>query len=281
MTLRFLINVRNHARTLVGLTRSAGLFASFRWAALRVVVKLGFPEPAMWRIRPRVAAYALQARLRGSSDMQVFEQIFISQEYSCLKGMKTPIFVLDLGANVGFSSAYFLSVFPLVHVIAVEPDDRNVAICKTNLLPYADRALVMHGAVWSKSTRLRLVRGGFRDGREWASQVEESFGDRTSADIQAWDVESLIAMSGFGTIDLLKIDIERAELVIFGASAGRWLHNVRNICIELHGDDCKEAFFAALETFEYELRYSGELTICQNLRRKVVIAASTNNSRNL
>jgi hypothetical protein len=43
---------------------------------------------------------------------------------------------------------------------------------------------------------------------------------------------------------------------------------VRNICIELHGPDCREVFLRALETFEYDLEYSGELTICRNLRQK-------------
>ena len=75
-------------------------------------------------------------------------------------------------------------------------------------------------------------------------------------------------MSGLSAVDLLKIDIERAELTLFGASAGVWLPNVRNICIELHGDDCERAFFTALKDFDYELGRDGELFICTNLRAK-------------
>ena len=66
-------------------------------------------------------------------------------------------------------------------------------------------------------------------------------------------------------VDLLKVDIERAELSVFGESAGLWLLKVRNICIELHGKDCEEVFFAALKDFDYELKHFGELTICRNL----------------
>ena len=270
MTFHFLEKVPHHFRRFVDLTTSAGLSAYLRWEAMRVAIKLGFPEPAVWRIRPRLSAHTLQVRLRGSSDMPVFEQIFISQEYSCLKAMKAPKLVLDLGANVGLSSAYFLNVFPETRVIAVEPDDRNVALCRTNLSPYGDRAMVLHGAIWSKSTKLRLVRGAFGDGREWTSQVEELIDGEGTADIQAWDVGTLIAMSGFNTVDLLKIDIERAELTLFGASTRAWLRSIRNICIELHGDDCEEVFLAALKDFDYELGRSGELTICTNLRQKVI-----------
>jgi FkbM family methyltransferase len=213
--------------------------------------------------------HPLQARLRGSSDIEVFNQIFIYQEYLCLRELKEPFLVLDLGANVGFSAAYFLSAFPKARVVAVEPDERNLAVCKANLSPYGDRVLLLDGAVWSRPATLRLLKGTFGDGREWATQVEELIEEKdTSGGVQAWDVGSLIDMSGGGTVDLLKVDIERAELSVFGESASSWLHRVRNICIELHGKDCEEVFFAALKDFDYELGHSGELTICRNLRPK-------------
>jgi len=201
--------------------------------------------------------------------MSVFHQIFICQEYSCLRELKEPSLVLDLGANVGFSAAYFLSVFPKARIVAVEPDERNLAICKANLSPYGDRVLLLHGAAWSRPATLRLLRGTFFVGREWATQVDESIEEEgTSAGVQAWDVGSLIDMSGVSTVDLLKIDIERAELSVFSDSASSWLHRVRNICIELHGKDCEEAFFAALKDFDYELERFGELTVCRNLRTR-------------
>lgn len=241
------------------------------WEVLRFAAMLGLPQPAIWRVHPRQVFHPLQIRLRGSSDLSVFEQIFIGQEYSCLRDLKEPSLVLDLGANVGFSAAYFLSVFPKARIVAVEPDERNLAICKANLLPYGDRALLLHGAVWSRSATLRLLKGTLGDGREWATQVDELIEEeRTSAGVQAWDVGSLIDMNGSSTVDLLKVDIERAELAVFGDSAISWLHRVRNICIELHGKDCEEVFFAALKDFDYDLGHSGELTICRNLRPRKV-----------
>jgi len=55
---------------------------------------------------------------------------------------------------------------------------------------------------------------------------------------------------------------------VFGDTARSWLPRVRNICIELHGQDCQEVFFHALKDFDYELGHSGELTVCRNLRLK-------------
>ena len=68
---------------------------------------------------------------------------------------------------------------------------------------------------------LRLVKGAFGDGREWATQTAELIQtEQTSKGIPAWDIGSLIDMSGGGTVDLLRVDIERAELSVFGKSAG-------------------------------------------------------------
>ena len=208
------------------------------------------------------------ARLRDSSDMRVFNQIFVFEEYATLRDLRDVLLVFDLGANVGFSSAYFLNCFPKSRVLAVEPDGRNLAVCGINLQAYGDRAWLLHGAAWGRRMRLSLSQGNFRDGREWATQVKKPH-DTDVGDIQAWDVASLIEMSGGTQVDLLKVDIECAELAVFDDIATRWLPKVRNICIELHNQECEDAFFHALADFDYELEHSGELTICRNLRAKV------------
>ena len=79
----------------------------------------------------------------------------------------------------------------------------------------------------------------------------------------------VLSPAGAGRVDLLKVDIERSELEVFDSSSASWLPKVRNICIELHGDDCKEVFMHALKDFEYDLSSSEELTVCRNLRPKV------------
>jgi FkbM family methyltransferase len=177
---------------------------------------------------------------------------------------------LDLGANVGYTSAYFLSCFPTASVLAVEPDPANFEILRKNLAQYGERAKVLRGAVWSHNSRLKLSRGTFGDGREWATQVVASQDNEDSKDVEGFDIPTLLRLAGAESVDLLKIDIERSELELFNCASRSWLPRVKNICIELHGDDCRNAFMTALEGFNYELRTSGELTICRNLRRGVV-----------
>jgi FkbM family methyltransferase len=252
--------------------KSAGWRAALTWAAFQTKKALGFQEPSGLKIKPRQSKYPVMARLRGSSDMEVVNQIFVCDEYACVRTISSPRLILDLGANVGYSSAYFLSCFPTATVVAVEPDPDNFELCRKNLAPYGDRAKVVLGAVWSKRSRLKLSRETFGDGREWATQVLESEGNEDEATVDGWDVPSLLQLAGGKHIDLLKVDIERSELEIFGASSASWLPKVRNICIELHGPDCKEVFLDALKDFDYDLGSSGELTTSWNLQRKTTSA---------
>jgi FkbM family methyltransferase len=200
--------------------------------------------------------------------MGVFRQIFLLDEYASIRNLPSPTCILDLGANVGYSSAYFLSCFPTATVLAVEPDPGNFELCRKNLAPYGERAQVVLGAVWSKRCKLVLSRGVFGDGREWATQVYEGEVEKDQAFVESWDVPGLMELVGTKDVDLLKIDIERSELEVFSANTSAWLSSIRTICIELHGDDCREVFVGALRGFEYTSEISGELTICRNLRPK-------------
>src|ERR1039458_7910 len=263
-----MLQIGNKVRAFHHWGKSAGWPAALTYAAHRAMTALGLREPSTHRIKPRQANYPVIARLGGSSDMSVLQGIFLYDEYACLRNISSPRLILDLGANVGYSSAYFLSCFPTATVVAVEPDPDNFELCRKNLAPYGDRVHVVLGAVWSKRSRLVLSRGTFRDGREWATQVRESEGTHDEAAIEGWDIPSLVELTGGEQIDLLKVDIERSELNVFGANSSSWLPKVRNICIELHGADCREVFLHALRDFEYDLGCSGELTVCRNLRRK-------------
>jgi FkbM family methyltransferase len=200
--------------------------------------------------------------------MAVFKQIFVQREYSSVADLQNVFVIMDLGANVGYSSAYFLNCFPQSRVLAVEPDDRNLEVCRQNLRPYAERAVILPGAAWSYCTALSLSCGSFRDGREWATQVVPRQEHDNRPEVQGWDIPTLIEASGSSEVDLLKVDIEGAERQLFSENAESWLPKVRNICIELHGAECRTVFFACLAGWEYDLSYSGDLTICRNLRRR-------------
>lgn len=240
-----------------------GIKPAFCWVGTIGREQLGIRTPTTWTTHPRAACHPVTMRLRGSSDVNVFSEVFIEEQYGCFNGTDRVNLVIDLGANVGYSSAYFLTAFPGCRVVAVEPDDGNVRMCKVNLAAYGDRAVVLQGAAWSEDTKLTTVRGEFGDGRDWATQVRD-LGSR-DGDVSGWTVASILHMAGGQTVDILKIDIERAELAVFSGDTS-WLRHVRNICIELHGSDCEAVFSKALADFDFDSARSGELTVCRNLR---------------
>ena len=107
----------------------------------------------------------------------------------------------------------------------------------------------------------------YRDHREWSCTVAE---DVTPTDdtVDAIDMREVFNRSGFDSIDLLKVDIERSERVVFGPDARAWLPRVRNIVIELHDDECERAFFTAMAPFTFNRESAGDLTICLDIRPK-------------
>jgi hypothetical protein len=133
------------------------------------------------------------------------------------------------------------------------------------LEPFGPRAQVVHGAIWSGDQRLRVERGHFRDGLEWSFQVRRCR-EGEAGDVMGFSLETIYRRFQCGTVDLLKIDIERGELEVFSSACDFWLARTRNIAIELHGSDCEAVFRQALSGYEYRSGTSGELTLCRDLR---------------
>jgi FkbM family methyltransferase len=225
---------------------------------------------SMCRLRSRNAVHPLYCR-NGTSDLEVFNQIFVDLEYEPLRvhEMLDVQLVLDCGANVGYSSAYFLSQSPSCHVIAVEPDPGNFAMLQRNLLAYGERAKLVRAGIWSHDTPLTISQAPYRDGREWTIQVRPCEPNEKT-DLQGVSIESLLASSGFDKISLLKVDIEGAEVVLFGANTD-WLERVDAIVIELHDDShfgkATDLFNATIDGRGFEVSHSGELTLCRRPSR--------------
>jgi FkbM family methyltransferase len=194
----------------------------------------------------------------------------IEDQYAPLGCLKLD-YILDLGANSGLASTWFLNRFPEAAIVAVEPNPDNYQIMARNLAPYDERVRIVKGAAWHRPTDLTLIR---RNNESDAQVREIEPGDKPQDRIMAWDIPGLMEIGDFPIVDLLKIDIEGAELELFRNGPERWLPLTRNICIELHSPECKAAFFKALEGYEYERATSGELAICTNLRPLTQIAIS-------
>jgi FkbM family methyltransferase len=254
--IRFLGRVKEYCRAL-------GMAQGLRWYFGRALGHWSIPRTPHLVMWPGTLLHPVVVAMK-TTDEFVFDQIFVRCEYTPIcKGVKNPEFILDLGANVGFASALFASRYPAARILAVEPDPRNFALCQKNLKVYGTRAQVLKGAVWSCCTRLDL---SYENGDGWGTRVNTPSGS-DGGKVTAWDLPALLQMFGIDRVDLLKIDIEGSEAELFAHNTG-WLSRARNICIELHGGQCREIFFNALSGFDYELVEAGESTLCLNIRSR-------------
>ena len=215
------------------LLKNLGLFHGMRYLIATAVSRLFFKN-FCFRLSTKTAKHPVTVRSK-TSDLSVFNGNFVDLEYACIDDLENVDLVVDCGANVGYSSCYFLTRFEKSVVIAVEPDPENFGMLKKNLEPYMPRVTLLQSGVWSHSATLKIREAVYRDGGKWAVQVEEC-PEGTPDSLHAVDLNEILRMSGRSRISLLKMDIEGAEAVVFSSNCEDWIDKTDNIVIELHDD---------------------------------------------
>lgn len=202
---------------------------------------------------PGIAA-SLVMRI-GTSDRPTFEKIFVYGEYDVLLTAK-PKFIIDAGVNVGYASVLFANQYPDAKIIAVEPETENFNLLKQNTASYPNITCMQCG-VWSRDTYLKIQNP---HAQHWAFRVVET--DSPKDSFLSVTLTSLLREANVDRIDLLKIDVEGAELEIFGAAdCANWLDRTDVILIELHENlqpGCEDVFFRAIESQSFDRSQVGE-----------------------
>jgi FkbM family methyltransferase len=157
-------------------------------------------------------------------DRNVVVQNLIRHE--CLPVGLKPGFVVDAGGYIGDSAALYLSQWPNCKCLVLEPSS-NHEMAAENLAPYGDRAMLFRAFL----------------GREpgFGCVEEAAVGSRMancSGDIPIMSMEQILALAPEGRIDVLKVDIEGAELDLLRPPIS-WIDRVQMIVIELHGSEAE------------------------------------------
>lgn len=171
---------------------------------VRVEQRLGdFPAPFTAVVRP------------GTSDLAVWNQVVGMQHYAPVARVvgTAAAFevetILDLGANIGLTAAYFGALYPKARILAVEPDPESFRLLKRNTKSLGTRVSAQQAAFWTRHEPLRWMSKRFRDGREWARAVEVTGNRGESIDVIT-PAEALAHLE-VQRADLAKVDIEGAE----------------------------------------------------------------------
>ncbi|MCW5695606.1 MAG: FkbM family methyltransferase [Bauldia sp.] len=181
---------------------------AYKVAAIDVTVP-GLPRP-------------LKVRLHDT-DPIVFEKIFIEGEYGhhLPDGVRV---IVDAGANVGYSVAWFRIRFPDALIIAIEPDPANFALLVENCA-HLPQVTLIEGALWPTEAKLGLQ---ILDGA-WGTRVFAS----PEGTVRGFSLDTIMRDFDLDAIDILKVDIEGAEKEVF-ETPGPWLDRTRCVIVETH-----------------------------------------------
>jgi FkbM family methyltransferase len=168
----------------------------------------------------------------GTSDIPVYLAIFVTGEYASLSKLPAVNTIIDLGANTGLSAAYFARIYPGATIIALEPEAGNYRMLELNVHGLSN-VEPLHAAIWSHDTELEIdssENGVRRD--DWAFRSREvgQGGDR----VRALSIATLLANYQIKTVDILKVDIEGAEVELFSTGTANWLPKVKYLVVETH-----------------------------------------------
>ncbi|PRY41616.1 MupA/Atu3671 family FMN-dependent luciferase-like monooxygenase [Umezawaea tangerina] len=210
---------------------------------------------------------------RGAAELH--QEIFVNEEY--LDGflrLWDDAVVVDAGANVGAFTLFAHRRCRPARIIAVEPIPPTFArLEKTVRANGIDAVLVNAGLAAEPGTasfthypELTGLSGRYADpvaDRKRAAvlfdgperDVEQFLDQRyrnESYDCPLTTLSEVIREHGLDRVDLLKVDVERAEMdVLDGLSDGDW-DLVRQICVEVEGDDRRDEVLAVLTKRGFE-----------------------------
>ncbi len=206
---------------------------------------LGFSDAVRLRFRAPVSA---DVTIRpASNDIFTFNEVFCEQVYGAVPKLAPDVrTVIDLGANIGLASLYFLSRYPASRVLAIEPDAKNYALLCGNLQQpeIGGRCKVLRAAFCGQDRPVTFIPPEQIGHVNQGAIVEDPDPAAMSRaeTVNGLGMNSILAHSGFDWIDLLKIDIEGGERHLFDGDVG-WLDRVRCMTLEFHDRTREESGF--------------------------------------
>lgn len=194
---------------------------------------------ALLRIKeiPRYTEFEVELnglKLRGvdsASFISMWRDIFEREIYLFQPINDHPI-IIDAGANIGLSSVFWSKKFPFAQIYAYEADPKVFEVLSENLERNDCKNVhAFNKALWYEVTELLFSAEGADAGR-----VEQNSYDPIR--VQSVSIREELERIG-DRIDLIKMDIEGAEVAIFEQDPA-FLDNTEKIFLEYHSFEAEE-----------------------------------------
>lgn len=160
----------------------------------------------------------------GTSDAHTVINNIIRKEYDHVQPPDQPTWMIDAGAYIGDTSAYFLSKYPNLKVISLEPGLPSHQMAEMNLAAYGDRVVLLRKGLYSNDG------SAFFSGDNTGASISDA-----GFQIDCISIPSLIRQYSVPRVNILKMDIEGAEEEVFLSEPREWLKKVDLLIIEIHG----------------------------------------------
>lgn len=210
-------------RTPVGDDKRRRWTAPFRARNYRSVAGIAktFPQPLEglrryvtttgvypWQPELRTPIGRVRVTLPTPHDVRTANEVFCRGDY----GMGTPRVVVDIGANIGVATLFFLTRRVDSVVYAYEPVPANLTVLRANLEPFTNRyhlaemAVAVHGGPAEFLTEPVGRYGGL-------SEFKEQLPGHSAITVECEAMEAVLdrVIALEGHIDLVKIDTEGSE----------------------------------------------------------------------
>lgn len=161
------------------------------------------------------------------------QEIFTQHSYYVELDTATPT-IIDAGAYIGLTTLYFKKLYPLAHIIALEPNPQMIPLLEENIWQNNLSDVDVHQVALST-----------HDGETqlYIDETDETWYSTASIHPGAWNGQQQTTsltvpcrpLTDFLTqpIDVLKMDIEGAELEVLTAAQAQ-LHLVKHLLFEFH-----------------------------------------------
>jgi FkbM family methyltransferase len=204
-------------------------YSAHPWAVLRRYVTSEGDYP--WRTRVRTPTGVLELELGHSHDVRTLNEIFFRHDYPDT-GARV---VVDVGANIGLASAYYLTRRPDTVVHAWEPVPANIARLTRNTSVFGERIHVHPEALAPTAGRARFnvePVGRYGGLAEYAGAV---LGDVIEVECTAVSDALTAVLAAEGRIDVLKIDTGGSEAVLLSAISRELWAEIGTVVYEVPG----------------------------------------------
>jgi FkbM family methyltransferase len=204
-------------------------------------VFLSTPCDARQRILAKHSGRILEFEMRSPGEYEQLRQIFetrvydtshlrrgpaIKQVYADIVARSAVPLIIDCGANIGLTAAYFADVYPKARIVSIEPEPGNFRHLRIHCEGLNVNCL--QAAVASEAKRGRIVDPGLGND---AFRVEEVDGE----DLEMVAINQLLADPEYrdSVPFIAKVDIEGFEQELFSKNTD-WMQRFPLLIVEIH-----------------------------------------------